>query len=58
MRESNFYGLSQRPIAAAFGEKNGHPAWKDLPAWAAVGTEVILAGPKAISATPSLAVPA
>jgi pimeloyl-ACP methyl ester carboxylesterase len=27
-----------RPVAeAAFAEKNAHPAWKDLPAWAAVG---------------------
>ena len=37
--------LSQRPIAAAaFGEKTGHPAWKDLPSWAAVGTEDKAAG--------------
>ena len=37
--ESDVYGLSQRPIAAsAFGDETGHPAWKDLPSWAAVGT--------------------
>jgi pimeloyl-ACP methyl ester carboxylesterase len=31
-------GASQRPVAeGAFAEKNAHPAWKDLPAWAAVG---------------------
>jgi pimeloyl-ACP methyl ester carboxylesterase len=43
--QSDVLGLSQRPIAAgAFGEKNGHPAWKDLPAWAAVGTEDKAAG--------------
>jgi pimeloyl-ACP methyl ester carboxylesterase len=37
--ESDVYGLSQRPIAAsALGDKTGHPAWKDLPSWAAVGT--------------------
>ena len=34
--ESDVYGLSQRPIAAsAFGDQTGHPAWKDLPSWAA-----------------------
>ena len=34
--QSDVYALSQRPIAAAaFGEKNGVPAWKTLPAWAA-----------------------
>jgi pimeloyl-ACP methyl ester carboxylesterase len=33
------YGNSQRPVAAAaFAEKSGHPAWKDLPSWAAIGT--------------------
>jgi hypothetical protein len=38
--ESDVYALSQRPIAAsAFAEETGHPAWKDLPSWAAVGTE-------------------
>jgi pimeloyl-ACP methyl ester carboxylesterase len=37
--ESDVYGLSQRPIAAsALGDETGHPAWKDLPVWAAVGT--------------------
>jgi pimeloyl-ACP methyl ester carboxylesterase len=30
---------AQRPVAAAaFGEKNGPPAWKNLPAWAVVAT--------------------
>ncbi|HEV7752832.1 MAG TPA: alpha/beta hydrolase [Baekduia sp.] len=43
--ESDVLGLSQRPIAAgSFAEKNGHPAWKDLPAWAAVGTADRAAG--------------
>jgi pimeloyl-ACP methyl ester carboxylesterase len=43
--ESNVLGLSQRPIAAsAFIEEAGHPAWKDLPSWAAVGTEDKAAG--------------
>jgi pimeloyl-ACP methyl ester carboxylesterase len=37
--DSDVYGLSQRPIAAsALGDETGHPAWKDLPSWAAVGT--------------------
>jgi pimeloyl-ACP methyl ester carboxylesterase len=37
--QSDVLALSQRPIAAsAFGEKNGPAAWKNLPAWAAVGT--------------------
>ncbi len=37
--DSNVYGLSQRPIAAsALGDETGHPAWKDHPSWAAVGT--------------------
>jgi pimeloyl-ACP methyl ester carboxylesterase len=37
--DSEVYGLSQRPIAAsALGDKTGHPAWKDHPVWAAVGT--------------------
>jgi pimeloyl-ACP methyl ester carboxylesterase len=36
--ESDVYGLSQRPIAgSALEDKTGHPAWKDLPSWAAVG---------------------
>ena len=39
------YGRSQRPIAAsAFAEETGHPAWKDLPSWAAVGTADKAAG--------------
>jgi pimeloyl-ACP methyl ester carboxylesterase len=43
--ESDVYGLSQRPIvASAFAEETGHPAWKDLPAWAAVGTADKAAG--------------
>ena len=43
--ESDVYGLSQRPIAAsAFGDQTGHPAWKDLPSWAAVGTADKAAG--------------
>jgi pimeloyl-ACP methyl ester carboxylesterase len=43
--ESDVYGLSQRPIAAsAFAEKTGHPAWKNLPSWAAVGTADKAAG--------------
>jgi pimeloyl-ACP methyl ester carboxylesterase len=37
--QSDVYGLSQRPIAAsALADETGHPAWKDLPVWAAVGT--------------------
>jgi pimeloyl-ACP methyl ester carboxylesterase len=37
--QSDVYGLSQRPIAAsALGDETGHPAWKDHPVWAAVGT--------------------
>ena len=43
--ESDVYGLSQRPIAAsALGDETGHPAWKDLPVWAAVGTADKAAG--------------
>ena len=43
--ESDVYGLSQRPIAASiFGEETGHPAWKDLPSWAAIGTADRAAG--------------
>jgi pimeloyl-ACP methyl ester carboxylesterase len=43
--DSDVYGLSQRPIAAsAFAEKTGHPAWKSLPSWAAVGTADKAAG--------------
>jgi pimeloyl-ACP methyl ester carboxylesterase len=43
--ESDVYGLSQRPIAAsAFTDKTGHPAWKNLPSWAAVGTADKAAG--------------
>jgi len=43
--ESDVYALSQRPIAAAaFEERNGPAAWKNLPAWAAVGTADFAAG--------------
>jgi pimeloyl-ACP methyl ester carboxylesterase len=43
--QSDVYALSQRPIAAgAFAEKSGPPAWKNLPAWAAVGTADTAAG--------------
>ncbi|MFC1405632.1 MULTISPECIES: alpha/beta fold hydrolase [Streptacidiphilus] len=43
--QSDVYALSQRPIAAgAFAEKSGPAAWKDLPAWAAVGTADTAAG--------------
>jgi pimeloyl-ACP methyl ester carboxylesterase len=43
--ESDVYSLSQRPIAASiFGEETGHPAWKDLPSWAAIGTADRAAG--------------
>jgi pimeloyl-ACP methyl ester carboxylesterase len=43
--QSDVYGLSQRPVAAAaFAEKNGPAAWKNLPVWAAVGTADLAAG--------------
>jgi pimeloyl-ACP methyl ester carboxylesterase len=43
--ESDVLAVSQRPIAAsAFGEETGHPAWKDLPSWTAVGTADRAAG--------------
>jgi len=43
--QSDVYGLSQRQIAAsALEDKTGHPAWRDLPSWAAVGTEDKAAG--------------
>jgi pimeloyl-ACP methyl ester carboxylesterase len=43
--QSDVYALSQRPIAAAaFEERNGPAAWKNLPAWAAVGTADHAAG--------------
>ena len=49
---------SQRPVAAsAFEEKNGAPAWKDVPSWAVVatgdkaaGSDVLLAMAKAAGA--------
>jgi pimeloyl-ACP methyl ester carboxylesterase len=38
-------GLSQRPVAvAAFEEKTGVPAWKNLPSWAVVATADKAAG--------------
>lgn len=37
--QSAVMAASQRPVAASgFGEKNGPPAWKKLPAWAVVAT--------------------
>src|SRR5579871_1139472 len=43
--QSDVLALSQRPIAlGAFTEKNGPPAWKHLPSWAAVGTADKAAG--------------
>ena len=43
--DSAVYGLSQRPIAAsALADKTGHPAWRDLPVWSAVGTADKAAG--------------
>ena len=42
---------AQRPVAAAaFGEKNGPAAWKNLPAWAVVATGDKAAGDKAAGA--------
>jgi pimeloyl-ACP methyl ester carboxylesterase len=36
--QSDVLGSSQRPVAeAAFAEKSVHPAWKNLPSWAAIG---------------------
>jgi pimeloyl-ACP methyl ester carboxylesterase len=44
-RASDVYALSQRPIAAgALGEETTKVAWKNLPAWAAVGTADLAAG--------------
>jgi pimeloyl-ACP methyl ester carboxylesterase len=44
-RQSDVYGLSQRPIAAgALGEQTTRVAWKNLPTWAAVGTVDVAAG--------------
>jgi hypothetical protein len=43
--QSDVIARSQRPISTiAVGEKTGHPAWKDLPVWAAVGTQDKAAG--------------
>ncbi len=45
-KQSDVLAYSQRPIAAsAFSDKNGPPAWKNLPSWAAIGN-----GDKAIGA--------
>lgn len=47
--ESDILAVSQRPIAAAaFSEKSGPPAWKDLSSWAAVGTGDRAAGADAV----------
>jgi pimeloyl-ACP methyl ester carboxylesterase len=44
-RQSDIYALSQRPIAAgALGEGTTKVAWKNLPAWAAVGIADVAAG--------------
>jgi pimeloyl-ACP methyl ester carboxylesterase len=38
-KDAALMAAEQRPVAAAaFGEKNGPPAWKDRPAWAVVAT--------------------
>jgi pimeloyl-ACP methyl ester carboxylesterase len=43
--DSDVLAWSQRPlVASALGDETGHPAWKDLPSWAAVGTEDKAAG--------------
>jgi hypothetical protein len=43
--ESRVIAFSQRPIATgAFSEIIGHPGWKDVPVWAAVGTHDRAAG--------------
>jgi pimeloyl-ACP methyl ester carboxylesterase len=43
--DSDVYGYSQRPIAAAaFEEKTAEAAWHDLPVWAAVGMQDTAAG--------------
>jgi pimeloyl-ACP methyl ester carboxylesterase len=45
-KDAAIMAAAQRPVAAAaFGEKNGPPAWKNLPAWA-----VVAAGDKAAGA--------
>ena len=37
--EAAVMSAAQRPVAAAaFGEKNGPPAWQNLPSWAVVAT--------------------
>jgi pimeloyl-ACP methyl ester carboxylesterase len=38
-KDAAVMAAAQRPVAAAaFGEKNGPPAWKNLPSWAVVAT--------------------
>ena len=38
-QQSAVMAATQRPVAAAaFGETNGTPAWKNLPSWAVVAT--------------------
>jgi pimeloyl-ACP methyl ester carboxylesterase len=47
--EAAVFAHSQRPVAAAaFGERNGHPAWRDLPSWAVVATADKAAGSDAV----------
>jgi pimeloyl-ACP methyl ester carboxylesterase len=51
-RQSDVYGLSQRPIAAgALGEQTTKVAWKILPTWAAVGTADVAAGSDVVRST-------
>jgi pimeloyl-ACP methyl ester carboxylesterase len=51
-RESDVYGLSQRPIAAgALGEQTTKVAWKVLPTWAVVGTADVAAGSDVVRST-------
>ena len=51
-RESDVYGLSQRPIAAgALGEQTTKVAWEVLPTWAVVGTADVAAGSDVVRST-------
>jgi pimeloyl-ACP methyl ester carboxylesterase len=51
-RESDVYGLSQRPIAAgALGEQTTKVAWNVLPTWAVVGTADVAAGSDVVRST-------